>query len=141
MTGTNTTDPTMLKTYHPGALYYAEADMVEYLREDVLGAYRRVDDSLTLIVDMRDKRPIGFTIKGFRNFYLRSIKPIYEKLGYAERDEKFFLSLVGILEHLVKQFGDDAEWETARRDAYKVAFELARDENAKLEDIPFSDAA
>jgi hypothetical protein len=61
--------------YSPAAIYYEEADIVEYIRADVPALHRRIDEFLTLVLDLDTREPIGFALKGFRNYYLKHIKP------------------------------------------------------------------
>lgn len=62
--------------YKLSAIYYEDADCVEYIRRDVPCIHRRIDGFLTLSYDMFDRSEvIGFRLKGFKNFYLRTIKP------------------------------------------------------------------
>src|SRR4029077_2594532 len=64
--------------YTPVGVYYEDADMVEYIRKDVPCVNRRIDDLLTLALDMESREPIGFKLKGFKNFYLHYFKPAQE---------------------------------------------------------------
>jgi hypothetical protein len=59
--------------YVPVAVYYEDADMVEYIRQDVPCVNRRVDSFLTLALEMGSREPIGFRLKGFKNFYLHHL--------------------------------------------------------------------
>ena len=48
--------------YIPSAVYYADADTVEYVRSDVPCIHRRIDGILTLNLDLRTRELIGFQI-------------------------------------------------------------------------------
>lgn len=109
--------------YAPIAVYYEDADMVEYVRRDVPAVAKRVDALLTLLVGMRDREDvIGFRLKGFKNYYLRNL---------AGLDD--FVALVTILEQEITKIGD-ATFD--RREAYKKARELAVAGNVVLKDLP-----
>ena len=117
--------------YQPVALYFDEADAVEYLRKDVPCVYRRIDAQLTHALDMDTGELIGIRIKGFKNFYLRQIKPIYDKLGGTDD----FVSLVAVLERLVEHIAGDFFDERLKR-AYLEALELAKHDRVQLHDLP-----
>jgi len=119
--------------YHPVAVYYEEADSVEYIRQDVTCVYHRVDEFLTLALDFGNRDPIGFRLKGFKNFYLHHIKPTNAAL-----DNDHFLSLVRVIEKLVETIGDSVFDDENRRAAYKTAYEIAKTDGVQLE---LSDAA
>lgn len=113
--------------YSSVAVYYGDADTVEYIRRDVPAIYRRVDELLTLILDMESREPIGFQLKGFRNFYLNDM--VRAQLG----DD--FLSLVGVLERAVTSLGKQV-FDAQRRDAYDRAHKIALDDGVALHDLP-----
>jgi hypothetical protein len=117
--------------YVPTALYFEEADSVEYVRRDVPCVYRRVDEFLTLVYDIADRELVGFRLKGFKNFYLRRLKPLHDRDGHA------FLNMVCVLERVVSDIGDEAfEADETRRDAYRQARELAQEDDVALCDLP-----
>jgi hypothetical protein len=126
------TDLSLTAPYEPKAIYFHDADYVEYLREDVPCVYRRIDERLTIAFRADTRTPIGFRIKGFRNFYLKTFKPLHDRLG-----EACFISLVQILEKLVEQMGhqvfdDDSE----RAAAYRTVVEMARKDRVELHELP-----
>ena len=49
--------------YVQSALYYADADTVEYVRKDGPCVHRRIDDMLTLTLDLNTRELIGFRVK------------------------------------------------------------------------------
>ena len=111
--------------YRPVAIYYEGSDIVEYIREDVPAVYGRVDDFLTLIFDLRNReRLIGFSVKGFRNFYTKNLRNVGD-----------FVSLVGILELKLTEFGNEL-FEVDRKDAYERARKFALENSAALEGRP-----
>jgi hypothetical protein len=116
--------------YDPVAIYYEDADMVEYIRQDVPCVNRRIDEFLTLTLDMRSREPISFKLKGFKNFYLRCLKN--EAAGH-DRDQ--FLALVGVLEKAIQVLGDNV-FGKERQDAYDQARRIAKEDGATLHELP-----
>lgn len=116
--------------FTPKALYYEDADALEYLRVDEPVVYRRIDDLLSLIVALEDRKPVGFKIKGFRNLYLRTIRPA---LG---GDKAHFLRMVTVLEKLMTELGENVFIEAPRREAYKVAANIAMEDQVIVCDLP-----
>jgi hypothetical protein len=107
--------------YTPVAVFYEEADLVEYVSADIPAVAKRVDALLTLLVNMRDRNEvIGFRLKGFKNYYLRNL------VGLDD-----FVTLVTILEQEMTKIGDEA---FDRREAYKKARAVAG--NVVLKDLP-----
>ncbi|TPI39199.1 hypothetical protein FJW07_13495 [Mesorhizobium sp. B3-1-9] len=121
---------TPLDIYKPKALYYEDADSLEYVRVDVPSVYRRIDEFLTLILDLETREPIGFKIKGFKNFYLRTIRP------NSRNAEAPFLRLITVVESLMTELGAGIFSETPRRDAYKTAADIASEDQVILSDLP-----
>lgn len=112
--------------YRPCAVYYEQADSVEYVREDRPSISRRIDGSLTLIYDMdRRSQLIGFRLNGFKNFYLNDLA------GTGD-----FVSLVGALERALTSACNSAFEIHERRDAYNKARELAVEDKVILRDLP-----
>jgi len=131
MQGTIEQSPASLSSeYLPVAVFYEEADLVEYVRADVPAVHRRVDEFLTLVLDMEKREPIGFALKGFRNFYLTELKP---KLDLTEAD---FLSLTAILEDVISAVGDSIFDDTERRKAYETAQRIAAHDDVELREFP-----
>ncbi len=112
--------------FAPKALYYADADALEYVRIDSPVVYRRVDDLLTLILDLEERKPVGFKIKGFRNIYLRTFKT----------DNTHFLRMVTVLEKIMTELGDGFFHQDSRREAYKVATNIAMEDQVIVSDLP-----
>jgi hypothetical protein len=124
MTDTATPSAQNLSTpYAPVALYYEDADTLEYVRRDTAAVYRRVDEKLTLVHDMMNRDElIGFQIKGFRHYYLNS------PTASGHRD---FVSLVGILEGLLTTLGDAI----FDREAYESARKMALEDRVDVRDL------
>lgn len=110
----------------PLAVYFADADCVEYVAEDTTCVYKRIDEFLTLIYDETAYIPIGFKLKGFRNCFLRH----KDELGLTDGD---FVELVKVVECVCGELGEEKFGEETRR-AYQAAAKLARD--VKLYDLP-----
>lgn len=116
--------------YTPVAAYYSDADSVEYIRKDVPAVYRRVDEVLTLILDINNREElIGFRLKGFNSFYRQEM-----------RDLGDFVSLVGALERALSTAGDKVFAERDRQEAYARARRIALDDKVELTDLPKSAA-
>ncbi|WP_027057126.1 hypothetical protein [Mesorhizobium loti] len=116
--------------YTPRALYYEDADALEYVRVDAPVVYRRIDEFLTLILDLETREPVGFKIKGFRNFYLRTIKSSPRTI------ESPFLRLITVLEDLMTELGEGFFSEAPRRDAYQTAADIAAQDQVIVSDFP-----
>lgn len=114
-------------SYKPSAIYLQDSDCLEYVRFDVPNIYRRVDEFLTLVISMDEREPIGFSLKGFRNFYLRK----YAKKAMAPE----FRNLVCLIEEIVGEIGDEIFSED-KRTAYRKALEIAKDDEVQLNDLP-----
>jgi hypothetical protein len=125
--GTNMIDRPV---YSPSAVYYEEADRIEYVRRDVPCVHRRIDHLLTLIFSMDSREPLGFQIKGFKNLYLRYIAPS------CKDSDLEFLPLVKVIERALSSFGDDVFEADSRRQAYECALEIATDDQVNLTDLP-----
>ncbi len=121
--------------YTPQAAYYHDMDYVEYIQADKLAVSQRVDEFLTLLWDRSGASPIGFRLKGFRNFFETEMKQTHQWL-----DQDFIL-LVTALETIVSKIGDDlftSDNTDKRAKAYKTAFNMAKDEDVRLYDIPLA---
>lgn len=112
--------------YRPAAIYYEQADSVEYVRGDRPCVYKRIDEFLTLAYDM-DKRSevLGFRLKGFKNFYLSHLVQLGD-----------FVTLVGALERALTEAGNSAFEAQDRRAAYNQAKEIALEDKVALRDLP-----
>jgi hypothetical protein len=119
-----------VQPFRPAALYYQDADALEYLRVDEPVVYRRIDDLLTLILGLEDRNPVGFKIKGFRNLYLRKLKPSFGD------DRQHFLRMVTVLERLMTELGESVFDEAPRREAYKMAANIAMEDQVIICDLP-----
>jgi len=113
--------------YIPSAIYYADADTVEYVRSDVPCIHRRIDGILTLNLDLRTRELIGFRIKGFRNFFLNHLT----RQQHFERD---FIALVSVLEQAVQVVGD-ACTSCDCLEAYRSARKMAHEDRVALEPL------
>lgn len=125
----NYIDMTDFRTaYKPVAIYYEDGDYVEYVRKDVTCVYRRIDEFLTLALDMDDRSLlIGFRLKGFRNFFVEHLKSTY---SLPDSD---FISLVLAIEKAATELGNNVIKGDAREAAYDAAAKIARDDNVDVE--------
>ena len=115
--------------YSPVAVYYEASDIVEYVRHDVPCVHRRIDDLLTLMLDMDSMEVVGFKIKGFKNFYLKHLKPTYDLL------DNDFISLVTVIERALEAAGDSI-FGYDRKTAYRQAHRIAAEDQVKLHERP-----
>ena len=60
--------------YSPAAVYFADSDCVEYVKEDNFVIYHHVDDFLTIMVDETKIIPVGFKLKGFKSVFNMHLK-------------------------------------------------------------------
>jgi len=114
--------------YVPKALYYADADTVEYTRQDVPCIQRRIDGILTLALDLRTRELVGFRVKGFRNFFLTHLKPKYKLL------DGDFIALVSVIEEALELVGNSMCPSDANVDAYRKARKMAHEDRVALEE-------
>jgi len=115
--------------YIPTALYYADADTVEYVRYDIPCVYRRIDGILTLALDLRTRELIGFRVNGFRNFFLKHLKPKY-KLPDGD-----FIALVSVIEQAFQVVGNKVCQSEEHVEAYRSARKMAHDDRVALEPL------
>lgn len=122
--------PTSKGAYAPVAIYYEDADALEYVRRDEPAVYRRIDDLLTLVLSMSSREPVGFQLKGFRHFYLEHIR------DKVRPDEDRFPELIVMLEEAVKRLGNEVFSERERLSAYVKAQNIAKEDKVHLSEIP-----
>lgn len=116
--------------YVPTAIYYDEADILEYVTKDVACISRRVDSFLTLVISVDDRKTIGFILKGFKYFFNHSLK---SKVEFENAD---FVKLVSIIEAAISEIGNDIfSQQRNLHDAYAEAIDLADDVHFPLKQI------
>jgi hypothetical protein len=127
---TPTIDVSDLQTpYVPTALYLEDADTVEYVRRDVACVYHRVDGFLTLALDLKTRKLNGFRLKGFKNMFLKHLKPKYNLLDHD------FIPLVSVIEEAVQLIGDDVTRDLQRKTAYREVKQMAHDDRVSIEPL------
>ena len=135
----NDTDPERWPPYKPAAVYFLNSDCVEYVKEDSLCVYERVDGFLTLILDETKFNLIGFKLKGFKYIFEKHVKPL------LELNDSQFIELVSVIEAMFTRIGDEVfaggEDDDERRRGYKAAIKLASHDNVKLSGIYLKAAA
>jgi hypothetical protein len=114
--------------YLPSAIYYADADIVEYVQKDVPCIHRRIDGILTLVLHLQTRELIGFRIKGFRNFFINHLKPKYELL------DGDFIPLVSVLERALEVVGNSVCPTSDSLEAYRMARKMAHEDRVALEE-------
>lgn len=110
--------------YLPKAMYFEDADCVEYVRKDVPCVHRRIDSFLTLILDLHSRSPLGFQLKGFKNFYLTGLK--------KRRQDADFVHLVDVLQIALTQFGDEIFSSDDRARSYESALHIADEDQTEI---------
>lgn len=115
--------------YVPKALYYENADSLEYVRRDSPNVYRRIDQHLTLILDLHSREPLGFSLKGFRHLYLTKVLPKHTAQPVS------FFKLINILEDAMSVHANALFEQEERRRAYKDALEIAAEDDVILDRI------
>jgi hypothetical protein len=115
--------------YLPRAIYYADADTVEYIRRDVASVHRRIDGILTLAFDLNTRELIGFRVKGFKNFFLNHLKPKYKLL------DGDFIPLVSVLEQALEFVGRTVCPSDDSVEAYRKARKMAHEDRVALEPL------
>ncbi len=124
------TEPTNNSQYTPAAIYYENSDSLEYVRRDDPAVYRRVDEYLTLVLDLHSRALLGFKLKGFRYLYQTHLMPKYHLKDHQ------FLSLITVLEDVMR-VGGDAIFEAAEREAaYRDARDIAAEDNVRVDQFP-----
>ncbi len=126
-------DAESIGDFNPAAAYYPDMDFVEYLTIDALTVSRRVDEHLTILLDKRMERVVGFRLKGFRHLFLERLQPKF-KLA-----DQYFVLLASALESVVELIGEELfDRADDRSKAYQSAHELASQTNAKVYDLPLA---
>ena len=129
----NGQNPPEIKHYSPVAVYYQDADSLEYVRRDEPSVHRRIDDLLTLVLSMDTRQLLGFQLKGFRHFYINHVK------GKLHQKDDEFPMLILVLEEAVRLIGHDIFDQDERRSAYLKARDIAEEDSVKL--LQFSEVA
>ncbi|WP_072387525.1 hypothetical protein [Hyphomicrobium sp. CS1BSMeth3] len=126
-----TRETRIANTYEPIAIYYSDADYVEYIRKDVPCVQRRVDEYLTLSLELYSRELVGFRIKGFRNLYIQHLRETQRVLDHEQ-----FLRLVRVIEKTVELVGHSVfEEDKVRAEAYRAAHTLAQEDDAALPEM------
>ena len=115
--------------YVATAAYFSDSDCVEYVNEDCVCVYRRIDEFLTLIFDETKIRLIGFKLKGFRFFFERM-------KGHLQLNNSDFIWISALIEEICRDIGDELETSKERRLAYQAVKKIADKEQVKLVDLP-----
>lgn len=117
--------------YTPNAAYFSDADCVEYVNEDTVCVYKRIDEFLTLIYDETKMRLIGFKLKGFRYFFERM-------KGHLQLNNADFIWISALIEEICRDLGEELATSKERRQAYQAVRKIAEKEQVKLLDFPLA---
>ncbi|MFN0194348.1 MAG: hypothetical protein ACKVP5_20650 [Aestuariivirga sp.] len=124
-----------MRTFVPIARYYHLGDYVEYVRSDAPHVLRRVDQFLTLVLDMETRELSGFRLKGFRNFFVKHLR---RENALLDAD---FLALVSAIEIAAKLAGDSVFSIEEAKAAYRNAYSMAFEDKVALREVPTALAA
>lgn len=115
-------------SYSPCAIYFVDSDCVEYVKRDEFCVYERMDEFLTLIFDETGFGLVGFKLKGFKNLFEKSLRPLFEL------HDMQFIDLASAIEVHCTQMGHKifSPKDEKLRGAYKAALKLAANDNVKL---------
>jgi hypothetical protein len=116
-------------TYQPVAVYLEDADTVEYVRLDRPCLYHRVDGILTLALDLHTRELNGFRLKGFKNFFLKHLKPKYRLL------DDDFIPLVSAIEQAIQVVGEEITRDPDRQAAYRQAKCMAHQDSVSIKPL------
>lgn len=122
----------VMDTYKPTAIYYEDGDFLEYVRKDIPTIDRRVDEYLTLIVDMYNRRPVGVKLKGFKHLYYKGLSQ-----GYFNKGSDFIL-LTEIVEKVMTLIGDSLFEKIELRQAYQQAIDITKSDNVRVDKEQFA---
>lgn len=111
------------------AVYFPSMDYVDYVREDGIKVYERVDQFLTVIWNENNDM-VGFKLKGIKNYFLRKLQPA---LSLQDDD---FVWVSELFAALATEIGNDLFENGVRQDekraAYKRAAKIAREDSVKF---------
>jgi len=113
-------------TYKPAAAYMQDSDCVEYVAEDTVCVYQRIDEALTLVYDETGFGLVGFKLKGFRNFF----EHVKEDIGLTEGH---FVELCRVLEQVCLKGGEEHIGDARRKNAYRAAEKIAKRDNVQID--------
>jgi hypothetical protein len=130
MNRTQTPELDLTSDYAPAAVYYDDADSLEYVRCDEPCVYRRIDELLTLVLSLHTRTPVGFRIKGFKHFYLEFVKN-----KTAEKSTEFPM-LISIIEDAAQKIGNQIFEHSSIREAYAQARTIAEEDKVRLNEVP-----
>lgn len=130
-------DPTawLIAEHRPTAIYFPDADCVEYVAEDTVCVHERIDEFLTLIWDETRFRTVGFKLKGFRWVFEQHLK------AHFKLNEGAFLKMVAVIEAVCQELGDAVFSDDRRRAAYIAARKMAAQNDVELIDPGLQKAA
>jgi hypothetical protein len=115
--------------YIPVAIYLEDADSVEYVRRDVACVYHRIDGFLTLALDIKTRELNGFRLKGFKNLFIKHLKPKYKLL------DDDFIPLVSVIEDAVQLVGDKVTRDPETKTAYRAVRRMAHEDRVSIEPL------
>ena len=112
--------------YTPCATYFHDSDCVEYVKADTFAVYDRIDEFLTLIWDHTGQELIGFKLKGFKNLFMKRLRP------HVKINNEQFLRIVSAIEQICLELGEALTADDDRKKSYQAAADMAANDNVKL---------
>ena len=120
-------DFSLRKKYQPSAKYNKLADLIEYVREDRPYIMRRIDEFLTIALELDTRKPAGFRLKGFRKFFEQEIGANHNML------DDHFLAVVSLIELAATKAGKEIFGDgVAAKKAYQTAYDIAVDDRVVI---------
>ncbi|MDZ7923043.1 MAG: hypothetical protein U5M23_03100 [Marinagarivorans sp.] len=120
-------DIELAESFNPIATYNKSLDFIEYLSVDATCVSRRIDEHLTLLLDMDNELElIGFKLKGFACIY----GEIMQNAG-IENHQAQFSGIVEILVELISKMGD--KMFPAQKAEYARVIKFASKKDVKLD--------
>lgn len=132
MTEITNPDTWLATEFTPVATYFPDSDCVEYVKEDTVCVYQRIDEFLTLISDDTRYGLIGFKLKGFRWFFDTHLQ------AHMQLNQAHFVRLVQAIEAVCQVIGDELIDDEKRSAAYRAARKIAEENDAQLWDLPLA---
>jgi hypothetical protein len=124
-------DEWLRASYVPSAAYFSDSDCVEYVNEDCVSVYVRIDDFLTLIYDDTRMRLIGFKLKGFMLFFERM-------KAHVSLNSMPFIKVTALIEEICRDIGDELFADDGRQRAYQAVRKIAEQESVELHNLPLA---
>lgn len=124
--------------FAPHAAYFEALDCIEYVNKDCTIIAERIDELLTLFRKNGTQEYVGFKIKGFRNYFEKTLKGMY---ALTEED---FVRLTSVMEAICRDKAEtvlSGSMPEKTKSAYKIAYDMAHLEAVNLSNFDLREAA